>query len=97
VDANALAELEPELRALLNAWDPIGVSDVVDDEYDCMIAPVLSVLARGVSKEEMGQYLRSELDGHFGLAPETREPDRFGAELVTWFRSKGGAAGPTPG
>ena len=29
------------LRFLLNEWDPIGVADLVQDEYDCLIAPVL--------------------------------------------------------
>jgi hypothetical protein len=25
----------------LNEWDPIGVADEVQDEYDCMLAPML--------------------------------------------------------
>ncbi|MGW3513804.1 hypothetical protein [Streptomyces sp. NPDC000994] len=29
---------ENELRHLLNEWDPIGVADLVQDEYDCMLA-----------------------------------------------------------
>ncbi len=35
------------LRFLLNEWDPIGVADLVQDEYDCLIAPVLKVLISG--------------------------------------------------
>ena len=30
---------QANLRYLLNQWDPIGVADLVDDEYDCLLAP----------------------------------------------------------
>jgi hypothetical protein len=38
---------EANLRYLLNEWDPIGVADVVDDEYDCMLAPLMTRMLSG--------------------------------------------------
>ena len=50
-DPSWLATLQDELRYLLNRWDPIGVYDETlnfpPDEYDCMIAPLLTRLSRG--------------------------------------------------
>src|SRR5680860_412904 len=60
-----------ELRDLLNTWDPIGVDPGdggPDDEYDCIRDTLLSHLMRGDTKVEIGDYLRSELEGHFGLS-----------------------------
>lgn len=60
------------LRDLLNAWDPIGV--VADggpqDEYDCLIAPMLDELESGAGPARLAAFLRHELDDHFGLSPE---------------------------
>lgn len=60
------------LRDLLNAWDPIGV--VADggpqDEYDCLIAPMLDELSSGAGPAGLAAFLRRELDEHFGLSPE---------------------------
>jgi hypothetical protein len=40
------------LRRLLWEWDPIGVSDVApDDEYDCLIPPLLDRLRRGADPD----------------------------------------------
>ncbi len=59
------------LRALLNAWDPIGVvARGPQDEYDCLIAPILDRLAAGDGADEIAAFLRLELDEHFGLNPE---------------------------
>ena len=67
-----------ELRAILNDWDPLGVSDpaepggeqwLPDDEYDCIRDPLLSHLLRGHDRAEIAAFLRSELEDHFGLPP----------------------------
>jgi len=39
-DADGLERRRANLRSLLNQWDPIGVADIVDDEYDCLLAPL---------------------------------------------------------
>jgi hypothetical protein len=94
VDADALAALEPNLRYLLNGWDPIGVYDPVldfpPDEYDCLIAPILTRLSRGDGVTEMSEFLWFELADHFGLDPTTLGADEFAARLVTWYRAAAG-------
>jgi hypothetical protein len=60
------------LRELLNTWDPIGI--VPDggplDEYDCLVGPMLGRSERGADARELAEFLRRELDDHFGLDPE---------------------------
>ncbi|MFE9649311.1 hypothetical protein ACFYO0_35375 [Streptomyces sp. NPDC006365] len=72
------------LRHLLNEWDPIGVADAVNDEYDCMIAPLLSRLHRGAGRAEISEFLWSEMGDHFGLAPTRQEIDNMADRLVVW-------------
>lgn len=42
-----LADLTPELRALVNTWDPIGVADLRPDEYDYLSGLILARLGSG--------------------------------------------------
>ena len=60
------------LRELLNAWDPIGVvrGGGPEDEYDCLITPMLDHLDGGAESPEVAAFLRFELEDHFGLDPE---------------------------
>ncbi|MDK1476933.1 hypothetical protein QNO07_26625 [Streptomyces sp. 549] len=76
---------EEDLRRLLNEWDPIGVSDLVQDEYDCLLAPLLRRLGAGSSKEKIGDFLRHELEEHFGLDPRGLEPEAMAARLIAWW------------
>jgi hypothetical protein len=78
----------PELRRLLNEWDPIGVYDPIDDfpadEYDCLYTPLLTHLRRGDGEAKITEYLRSRLASHFGLhaGPST---EQFAVRLCTWW------------
>ena len=60
------------LRELLNTWDPIGVvgGGGPQDEYDCLIAPMLDQMKGGTEPAELAAFLRSELEDHFGMDPE---------------------------
>ncbi|KOU14516.1 hypothetical protein ADK52_36790 [Streptomyces sp. WM6372] len=80
---------ENDLRHLLNEWDPIGVADLVRDEYDCMLAPLLGRLCGGTSQTEIGEFLRHELEDHFGLDPLGLRPDAMAARVVAWWESAG--------
>ena len=46
-----------KIREILNDWDPIGVADSVDDEYDTMNFRTLSVLMNKRDKKEIGEIL----------------------------------------
>jgi hypothetical protein len=46
-----------QIREILNDWDPIGVADMVDDEYDTMNFRTLSVLMNNGEKGEIKNIL----------------------------------------
>ncbi|MEU6520461.1 hypothetical protein [Streptomyces sp. NPDC046978] len=82
---------EDDLRRLLNKWDPIGVADDVQDEYDCLLAPLLQRLRSGAGQLEIGEFLRHELEDHFGLDPLGLRPDAMAIHVVDWWKSAGPA------
>ena len=75
---------QADLRDLLNEWDPIGVADEVDveDEYDCLLAPLWSRLTRGTTRALLSDYLCSELRDHFGLDPVYYDTDLVADRLL---------------
>ncbi|MEU1045111.1 hypothetical protein ABZ400_08140 [Streptomyces sp. NPDC005897] len=84
---------ENGLRHLLNEWDPIGVADAVQDEYNCMLAPLLQRLRQGADQAEIGEFLWHELEDHFGLTPMPSEPEAMAARLMSWWTAAGRADG----
>lgn len=78
---------ERDLRHLLNEWDPIGVADEVRDEYDCMLAPLLGRLHGGADRTEVEEFLRHELEDHFGLDPSGLRPGAMAARVTAWWTS----------
>ena len=50
--------IQNQIRNVLNSdWDPIGVADAVDDEYDMYIGQIHSLLAKKSSREYIAEYL----------------------------------------
>jgi hypothetical protein len=90
--ADSLADLQQELRYLLNRWDPIGVYDesldFPPDEYDCLIGPLLVRLARCDSRADLSQYLWDEIEEHFGLDPVRCGTDHFADRLLAWYAAR---------
>ena len=82
---------QANLRYLLNQWDPIGVADLVDDEYDCLLAPLWNKLTHGATRASLSEYLWFEVQDHFGLDPERCGTDAFAERLLalaaTWTNS----------
>lgn len=91
-DVGRLADLQAELRYLLNRWDPIGVYDesmnFPPDEYDCMIGPLLGRLAGGDSRVDLSEYLWCEIESYFGLGPVLVGTGAFADCLLAWFAAK---------
>ncbi|MDQ1123231.1 hypothetical protein [Microbacterium trichothecenolyticum] len=63
------------VRAVLNAWDPIGVHHIgrgwPDDEYDDLILPILEALDAGPTLDELAHDLRGVVEIDYGLpAPD---------------------------
>jgi len=78
-----------EVRRLLNDWDFIGVFDpeTNTDEYDCMIAPLLTRLASGADAGQVQQFLDDEIAGHFGMSLGQLETGAMAERLTAWWRS----------
>jgi len=50
--------IQDQMRPVLNSdWDPIGVADIVDDEYDMYIGEIYSLLAKGATHQGIADYL----------------------------------------
>ncbi|MCX5533495.1 hypothetical protein OG785_23445 [Streptomyces sp. NBC_00006] len=79
-------DVRDDLRDLLNEWDPIGVAELVQDEYDCMLTPILTRLKRGADRAELRDFLHHELTDHFGL-PAPHDADDVAARLTAWWTS----------
>ena len=75
---------QANLRYLLNQWDPIGVADLVEDEYDCLLAPLWSRLTHGTSRASLSEYLYFQVQDHFGLDPVRCGTDLFADRLLAW-------------
>ncbi|MFG2677411.1 hypothetical protein [Streptomyces sp. NPDC048392] len=78
------ADAHDGLRHLLNEWDPIGVADLVEDEYDCLIAPLLNRLRNGADRAELRGFLHHELTDHFGLS-QPYGVDGLADRLTVWW------------
>src|SRR5947207_10725404 len=79
--------LVPQLRSRLLAWDPIGVADAPEaqDEYDCLISPLMHQLSDGASAAEVGDWLIEEMLEHFGLTPNEARERALAADLRLWW------------
>ena len=52
--------IQDQIRSVLNTdWDPIGVSDMVEDEYDMYIGRIYSLLASDASEQAIASHLLS--------------------------------------
>ncbi|MGW7197673.1 hypothetical protein [Streptomyces chryseus] len=80
---------ENDLRHLLNEWNPIGVADEVQDEYDCMLVPLLQRLRSGADQAGIGRFLRHELEDHFGLTPLPSKPEAMATRVMSWWTATG--------
>lgn len=56
-----------KINIILNEWDFIGVADAVDDEYDCFVEPLATLLTAKSSRSDVKNYIEKELKEHFGM------------------------------
>lgn len=81
--------LQRESREHLLRWDPIGVAATpeAEDEYDCLISPLMRQLYDGVSERAIGEWLIAELKGHFGMAANRKREMKLAHDLVAWWQA----------
>ena len=80
--------LRGELRRRLLTWDPIGVAGVpeAEDEYDCMLSPLIHRLHDGATASEVRDWLVQEMEDHFGMTPVPTREAALASQLTTWWR-----------
>ena len=85
-----------ELRVILNRWDFLGVAKdypEIQDEYDCLIGPVLALLHQGAGKNPVKESLVKELQNHFGVIAPTEKPVVAGMDetvdaIMDWWAAR---------
>lgn len=75
-----------ELLSLLNEWDPIGVvgDGSPDDEYECLVDPILARLRDDADSRRISDFLEVELPAHFGIS--AGDTGVVANRIVSWFR-----------
>lgn len=86
INEQALRQRGQQLRALLNEWDPIGVGpNGPQDEYDCLLWPVMRQLEAGAAPDELRAFLAAELQEHFGHGGDAESIAAFVTRAHAWF------------
>ena len=62
------------------------------DEYDCLIGPILTRLARHDSGARFSEYLWNEIENRFGLDPVRCSTGAFADRLQAWCAAKNAAS-----
>lgn len=73
---------QAELRGLLNAWDPYGLVEGPDDEYDSVRDKLLSRLLRG--DDDIAGFLRA----HAAHQKSDNDVDAFAGRVMDWWRDR---------
>jgi len=67
-------DVQEQIRVVLNTtWDPLGVGDMVDDEYDSYIGGVYVLVREGASPEHFCEHLRRVELESLEIAPTSQE------------------------
>lgn len=74
-----------ELRGAVNNWDPVGLLELgaPEDEYECLVGPLMHMLDNGSSPEEIADYLNQHIPDHFGV-PIREGAQEFVKGIVSW-------------
>ena len=68
LDPDDWRAIERRIRGVLKAhWDPIGVANLVDDEYDSYIGGIYALINRSASDEDVARHLQALETGAMGL------------------------------
>ena len=60
------------------------MADLRDNEYLCLVSPLLRRLSAGQGPAEPSEILWHELEAHFGLDPAGLRVDEIANHLVAW-------------
>jgi hypothetical protein len=73
-----------QIRSLLWTWDAIGVRDLdgPEDEYHCMIGPLLHRLHEGLDVDALTAWIAGYREEHIGLPAHPRDDRALAGGLV---------------
>lgn len=96
LSAQELKRRYRELRDLVNEWDPQGLIEAgaPEDEYDCVVGPLLRRLEAKESPEEIAAFLTSEMAEHFGMGIPEALP--FAIKTHAWYTERWPDSEATP-
>jgi hypothetical protein len=75
------------IRAIVNAWNPIGC-ECPPDEYDCLVDQIVGALHRGTTEAGLRKFIISEFADHFGMTVAASEVSRVAKRIVTWWERR---------
>ncbi len=78
------------VRTLVNDWDPVGLIEcgAPEDEYDGLVARLLSLLYRTTTVEELTCFLIDHVAQHFAYDLPVVKVRDFSSRLLIWFGTK---------
>jgi hypothetical protein len=80
-----------EGRKLWNEFDPIGVADAVDDEYDNYIGQLLRLCEEGKDLGAFREYLEWVIYEHMGMSRTPlgqKAMEEFAEKFRDWYKAK---------
>lgn len=82
---------EKELNQILNEWDPIGILPFdgwPNNEYDCFIFPILSILHKDQGREKLESFIDEHLTEHMGMNSYEEDIKQISDKILLWWNSK---------
>jgi hypothetical protein len=78
-----------ELRVLVNEWDPLDLTKTraPEDEYDCLVAPLLGRLEAHTSVHEIAAFLDQAMREYFGV-PCVQLSLGFAIKAQDWYAAR---------
>ncbi len=74
IDKTASRRFRARIREILNRdWNPIGIGDLPDDEYDDYVGKVAAIVNAGGSDQEILEYLTWAEADHMGFGKTNKE------------------------
>jgi len=80
------------VEAILMRWDPIGVrtgQEMPASEYDTYAPPIVSMVFRGCSVDDLARHLAGVRTEVIGVEPDAGHDRAIAAEIVEALRSAG--------
>jgi hypothetical protein len=90
MDKYASRRWRKSIRDVLNReWDPIGVGEFTDDEYDSYVGELAAMIRKNASDEKLLAYLEWVEVDHMALGPKFDH--KRGIKVISALRALGNA------